>query len=51
MLKKLFEGRKRASLVDDARDEIIAMLKHSERMFDAACSALLAGTRSSIPIP
>ena len=43
MLKKLLEGRDHASLVDDARDEIIAMLKHSQHMFDAACSALLTG--------
>ena len=43
MLKRFFGGRDRAPLVDDARDEIIAMLEHSRHMFDAACSALLAG--------
>ena len=44
MLRKFFGSDKSASsLVDEARDEVIAMLEHSRHMFDSSCSALLAG--------
>jgi phosphate transport system protein len=44
MLRDIFGGRSRSTLVYDARDEVVKMVRRSERMFAAACDALLKGS-------
>jgi phosphate uptake regulator len=43
MLRNILGGRDVSPLLNDACDEIAAMLRHSEHMFRSACAALLEG--------
>ncbi len=45
MFKEIVQANKRTALLVDAFEEVIKMVERTERMFDAACTALMCWPR------
>lgn len=50
MFKEIVEANKRTALLVDAFEEIVQMVERAERMYDAACTALMSDQQREVNI-
>lgn len=50
MFKEIVQANKRTALLVDAFEEVIKMVERTERMFDAACTALMTDQERAVDI-
>ena len=50
MFKEIVEANRRTSLIVDAFEEVTCMVERAERMFDAACTALMSNEQRDVDI-